>query len=168
MPYYSGDDLVYFATQVLKDGKHTVDVTVTATNETSQYIFDLFAFIPTAGAYSSGVESTSMLPSSTGDRDGDARSVPVGAIVGGVVGGVAAVAILAIIAWYFLFRRSRRGQAYYFEKPSAAEVLAGEGLYRFYWISDRMSRVHLRPFSSCRAIQFHSRDEPTSFVRWLQ
>ena len=53
----------------------------------------------------------------------------VGAIVGGVVGGTAAIAILAIAAWYFLHRRSRGGQAYYFDKPSPEDMLAAEGLY---------------------------------------
>ena len=57
------------------------------------------------------------------------QSSPVGAIVGGVVGGIAGIVILALaMLWYLLKKRSHGGQAYYFEKFTPADVLAGEGL----------------------------------------
>ena len=57
------------------------------------------------------------------------RSTPIGAIVGGVVGGIAGVVILTLaLLWCFLRKRSRGGRAYYFEKPTPVDILAGEGL----------------------------------------
>jgi hypothetical protein len=135
VPYYVGDDLVYFATQVLADTEHTINITVTAANETNVYIFDYFSFTPTPGAYSSG--TSSMQPTSTSSQPIVTSSTPVGAIVGGVVGGIAGIAILVIAVYYFITRRSRGGQAYYFEKPNAADMLSGEGLSGFYWLSHR-------------------------------
>jgi hypothetical protein len=126
-PYYQGNELVYFATPQLADGLHTINVTVTTANITNLYIFDYFAFTPTAGAYSSGLMTTSTLPTSTMVMPiTTTHATPVGAIVGGVVGGIAGIAILAILAYYFMNKRSRGGRAYYFEKPNAADVLAGE------------------------------------------
>jgi hypothetical protein len=126
-PYYDGSDLVYFATPKLADAQHTINVTVTAANNTNLYIFDYFAFTPTPGAYSSGLMTTSSLPTSTSSIPiVTSSSTPVGAIVGGVVGGIAGIAILSILAYYFLRKRSRGGRAYYFDKPNAADMLAGE------------------------------------------
>jgi len=55
-----------------------------------------------------------------------AQSTPVGAIVGGVVGGIAGIAILLLALWYFLRKRSSGGRAYYFDKPTAGDILSGE------------------------------------------
>jgi len=137
-PYYDGDYLVYFATPQLQDGEHTINITVMAANDTNLYIFDYFAFTPTPGAYSSGLETTTMVPTSTLTLPiVTTHSPPVGAIVGGIVGGIAGIAILVIATYYFLTRRSRGGKAYYFEKPNAADVLAGED--------------HIEPFSTTPA-----------------
>ena len=65
------------------------------------------------------------------------QATPVGAIVGGVVGGIAGIALVAFALWYFMKRRSSGGRAYYFDKPTAGDMLAGEGLQTFYLSSRR-------------------------------
>lgn len=129
-PYYDGDYLVYFATPMLQDGDHTINITVTTANATNLYIFDYFAFTPTPGLYSSGLETTSMRPTSTSAIESSSET-PVGAIVGGVVGGIAGIVVLLIAGYYFMKmkRKSGGGQAYYFDKPNPSDVLAGEGPY---------------------------------------
>jgi hypothetical protein len=129
MPYFDSDNssVIYFATPTLANGTHTINVTVTAANDTSLYIIDYFLVIPSGGD-TSGVETTRAAPSSTSSVPVvTTQSTPVGAIVGGIVGGIAGIAIVAIAVYYFLFRRSRGGRAYYFEKPGAGDVLSGEG-----------------------------------------
>jgi len=149
VPYYVGDSLVYFATQVLADTEHTINITVTAANETNLYIFDYFSFTPTPGAYSSG--TSNMQPTSTSSTPTVTSSTPVGAIVGGVVGGIAGIAILVIAVYYFLTRRSRGGQAYYFEKPNAADMLSGED--------------HIEPFNAASATPASPPPSSTGFNR---
>ena len=68
------------------------------------------------------------------------NATPVGPIVGGVVGGIAGIAILAFLLWYFLRKRTSGGQAYYFDKPSPADMLASEGLCTSQAISRRTLR----------------------------
>lgn len=133
MPYIDNEtnSLVYKATPQLADGVHTINVTVTMANDTNLYIIDFFQVLPNGGGVSSGVGSTHTVPSTTSTGSTTAtRSTPIGAIVGGVVGSVAGILVLVIAGYYFLSRRSRGGQAYYFEKPDPADVLAGEGLCR--------------------------------------
>lgn len=125
------DGVLYFQTPKLSSDNHVINVTVTEANLTSPLIVDYYLVVPLAGD-STGVETTRAPPSATSSSSGgSSQSTPVGAIVGGVVGGIAGIAILAMIAFYFLHKRSRGGQAYYFEKPGAADVLAGEGLWGF-------------------------------------
>ncbi|KAF9643343.1 hypothetical protein BDM02DRAFT_1511226 [Thelephora ganbajun] len=102
---------------------------VTTANWTNQYILDFFLVSPVAGASNSGVGTSRSVPSSTSSSSPLSvvtHSTPVGAIVGGVVGGVAVIAILVIALFYFLKKRSRNGQAYYFEKHTPGDILAGE------------------------------------------
>jgi len=111
---------VYFQTTELVDRIHRVDINVTTANETNVFILDYFLIVPSLGSGNqSGVEATGPPTATT----------PVGAIVGGVVGGIASIAILVFaLLWYFLRKRRHGGQAYYFEKPTPADILAIEGL----------------------------------------
>jgi hypothetical protein len=134
-------EVIYFEVRSVLDGTHTVDVTVTAANDTNQWGIDYFLVVPIAGGPSSVVGASNSVPPSTsgsapsststssGLPTATTRATPVGAIVGGVVGGIA---ILAIALWYFLGKRSGGFWTYPFEKPSQANVLASEGLYAFY------------------------------------
>lgn len=124
---------VYFWTPPLADGTHTIDVNVTVANSTNPYIIDYFLVLPPSGD-ASGDETTRTAPSVTSvivtttssTESNGAHHIPIGPVVGGIVGGVAVIAILSILAFYFLSRRSRGRQAYYFEKPSSADPLAVE------------------------------------------
>lgn len=118
--------IIYFETPPLNNGTHTINVTVTVANDVNPYIIDCFLVVPTPGGDSGGIETTRAAPSSTSSVSTNTQSTPIGAIVGGVVGGIAGIVLLAIASFYFLHRRSRGGQAYYFEKPGAAEMLEGE------------------------------------------
>jgi hypothetical protein len=132
-PYYYSGQLIYFATQQLQDGTHTINISVTGANNTNLYILDYITITPTPGQSSSGVMTTTMAPSPTSITPIVAtQSTPVGAIVGGVVGGIAGIAILAIAAYYFLNKKTNGRRPYYFEKPSTENILAGEGSYRFH------------------------------------
>jgi predicted PurR-regulated permease PerM len=126
-----GDSIIYFFTPQLANGTHTINVTVTTANDTNLFIIDYWLVAPLAGD-TSGVATTRAAPSSSSSVPiTTTNAVPVGAIVGGVVGGIAGIVVLVILVYYFLFRRSRGGQAYYFEKPGASDVLAAEGLSTF-------------------------------------
>jgi len=130
-PWWDANDaVVYFQTPKLADGTHSIDISVTTANETDQFIIDFFLVTPVAGGSSSGVETSRSMPTSTSASSSlpivTTRATPVGAIVGGVVGGIAGIALLVLAVWYFFGRKSRGGQAYYFEKPSPADMLAGE------------------------------------------
>lgn len=124
------DSTLYFWTPPLADGTHVIDVNVTVANSAIPYIIDYFLVLPPPGS-ASGDETTRVDPSFTSIANTPTNHVihhiPIGPIVGGVVGGVAIIAILSVLAFYFLSRRSRRGQAYYFEKPGSADALAIEG-----------------------------------------
>jgi len=135
-PWYdnSTKGVVYFQTPKLADGTHEIDIIVKTANVTNQYILDYILVTPNVGGSNTGVVTSRLAPtpgtSSPTSTPSlpvtmDMGSTPVGAIVGGVVGGIAGIAILAIAAWYFLRRRTR-GQAYYFEKPTPGDMLAGE------------------------------------------
>jgi len=123
--------VVYFQTPKLADGTHEIDVTVKSANMTNQFIIDYFLITPLAGAAGSGVETSRSIPTATSSSSSIPISIThganVGAIVGGVLGGIAGIAILVIVAWYFLFRRRRGGQAFYFDKPNPGDILAAEG-----------------------------------------
>jgi hypothetical protein len=101
---------------------------VTTANNTNLFIVDFFLITPSSGG-SSGVQTTRVAPSATSSIPVTVtHAVPVGAIVGGIVGGIALIAVLSILAYYFLRRRSGGGRAYYFGDTGAADVLSGEGL----------------------------------------
>jgi len=130
-PYFDTTGaIIYFRTPQLSDGSHKIDITVKTANDTNQFLLDFFLVTPSANGGSSGVETSRTPPTSTSTSSGlpivTSHATPVGAIVGGVVGGIAGIAILSILAWYFLRRRSRGGQAYYFDKPTPGDILAGE------------------------------------------
>ena len=129
-PWLDTSGVVYFQTPKLADGTHEIDITVMTANQTSQYILDFFLVIPIAGGSSSGVETSRSMPSATSSSLPivTTTNAPVGPIVGGVVGGIAGIAILAFLLWYFLKKRTSGGQAYYFDRPSPADMLASEGL----------------------------------------
>lgn len=107
-PYFNSyGEIVYFRTESLPDGPHKVNLTVTTANQTNPFIVDSYVF-----TFSS---NTSSSPSPKATHPGH-----VGAIVGGVVGGLAAIAIL--VASLLCFMRKRRGprgdQNNDFERPS--------------------------------------------------
>ena len=123
---------IYFETPRLAGGFHKINILVTVANETNQFVLDYFLVTPSTGGHHSEVETSPSAPSST-PMPSDlqivtAQSIPVGTIVGGVVGGIAGILIIVLtLLWYFLRKRPRSGQAYYFEKPTPADILAGEG-----------------------------------------
>jgi hypothetical protein len=122
--------VVYFETPKLADGPHVINVTVTTANLTNQFIIDYFLILPSTGGSTSGVPTSRDAPSPTSSSSSlpivTTTTAPVGAIVGGVVGGIAGITILVIAVWYFLRKRTGGGQAYYFEKPNPADILASE------------------------------------------
>jgi len=121
--------VVYFQTPKLADADHKIDINVTSANSTDQFILDFFLITPSTGGVHSGIETSRSAPapsSTSGIVTTEEEETPVGAIVGGVVGGIAGIAILAILAWYFLRKRSRGGRAYYFDNPAPADMLEGE------------------------------------------
>jgi len=111
-------------------GIHKIDIKVTTANLTNQFIIDYFLVAPVAGGATSGVQTSRDMPSPTSTASNlpivTSQAAPVGAIVGGVVGGIAGIAALCLAIWYFMKRRSRGGQAYYFDKPTPGDMLAGE------------------------------------------
>ena len=135
-PWLDGEQVVYFETPKLADGTHKIDITVSVANETNPFIIDYFLITPSTSGSVSGVETSRSMPTSTSTSSSvpivTTHDTPVGTIVGGVVGGVAGIALLVVALLYFLKKRSRGGQAYYFEKPSPADILATEGLYISY------------------------------------
>lgn len=126
----STGQVVYFQTPKLADGTHRIDINVTTANATNQFIIDCFLISPSIGGVHSGVSTSRSVPTPTSTSSSlpivTSQSTPVGAIVGGVVGGIAGIAILALALWYFLRKKSSGGRAYYFDKPTAGDILAGE------------------------------------------
>lgn len=123
---------IYFQTPRMADGIHKIDVVVTEANEASQFVLDYFLITPNTGGYHSEVETSSSPPSSTPTSSGlpivTTQSTLVGTILGGVVGGTAGIVILALaLLWYFLRKRPRDDQAYYFEKSTPEYILDAEG-----------------------------------------
>lgn len=119
--------VIYFQTPKLADANHTIEITVTTANDTNLFIIDYFLITPSANGGDSGVATTRPAPGASSSVPiTTTQATPVGPIVGGVVGGIAGIAILCIVAFYFLRRRNGGGRAYYFEKPGAADVLAAE------------------------------------------
>ncbi|KAL1743708.1 hypothetical protein HDZ31DRAFT_40331 [Schizophyllum fasciatum] len=81
-----------------EDGAVTViEVTVTSTGSASPVVFE------TDAAQTRAVDATS----------GTKAGPNVGAIVGGTVGGVAAVAIIALLGWWWIKRRTRYEDLFY-------------------------------------------------------
>ena len=124
---------------------------MTTANETNPYVIDFFLVTPNAnGGSPSGIVTSRDAPTPTFPPSTvpavTSQATPVGPIVGGVVGGIAGIALLIFGLWYFMRRRSG-GQAYYFEKPTPGDILAGEGLLPFRSLSRKMHRgfTHL-PF----------------------
>ena len=122
---------VYFRTPPLSDATHKIDITTTGVNESTLFAVDYFLIVPTAGGSNSGVATSRSAPAPSTTQTTipivTSHATPVGPIVGGVVGGIAGIVIVAFAVWYFLKKRSSGGRAYYFEKPSPADMLAGEG-----------------------------------------
>ena len=155
-PSVDSGRVLYFETPSMAEGTHKINIVVASANATVQYIIDYVATIPildgsnsstTVITLSSSVTHTSLAappstatlssaPSATVTRY-ITRPTPVGGIVGGVVGGVAGIVILVTALWYFLNRRSRGGQAYYFKKSIPDDILAGEGLSTFHRLRRR-------------------------------
>ena len=104
---------------------------MTTANATNQFILDAFLITPSKGGAHSGVSTSRGVPAPSSSSSSvpivTSQSTPVGAIVGGVVGGIAGIALLMFALWYFLRKRSSGGRAYYFDKPTAGDILAGEG-----------------------------------------
>jgi len=162
---------IYFQTTRLADDRHTVNIVVTKANEANPFILDYFRIIPSTGDHSS-VGTSPSVPSSTTTPSGlptaAPRSAPVGAIVGGAVGGIAAIVTLALaLLWFFLTKRARGGQVYYFEKSSTADILAGEGPLTTDDPAETVEGLPIDSSSSCRTIRYH-RYHPYPFVRWLR
>ncbi|KAF1955919.1 hypothetical protein CC80DRAFT_82025 [Byssothecium circinans] len=78
-----------------------------------------------SGALSTGASSTGTSVSATASHTEAASGnvgTPVGAIAGGVVGGIAVIAIVAILAWFFLRRRKQGEQPGVSDYQQAYEI----------------------------------------------
>jgi len=100
---------------------------ITHASTQSPFFLDAVWFVPLSGTSTiGGIQTVTVIPSNTAVSSGKGNSTNVGAIAGGVVGGVFGLLALALIA-FFLLRR-KRGQPYYFAKPTAADML-GSGKF---------------------------------------
>lgn len=121
-PYYNSvGDIVYFDTQSLADGPHTVKVTVTSANQSNPFIVDYYVYVFVAGSNSTIYVTQTPSPSHKGR---------IGEIVVGVVAGLAILALLIIGLIYFM-KRSRRNrmdmnQVDIFEKPNTVDMISDE------------------------------------------
>ncbi|KAH9944265.1 uncharacterized protein BXZ73DRAFT_96758 [Epithele typhae] len=122
-------NVLFFSATSLSYGKHTLDIVISDVSEDMPFYLDVVAFgisnnQPSyIGSSSSDsvagkvvtvtttMESQPTLASTNVAVAGAASSLPVGAIVGGVIGGVALI-IASALAFYFLWWRTRRPYGY--------------------------------------------------------
>lgn len=129
-PFVYSGQLVSFQTPELPEGTHTIDIIVTTANDTNLYILDYIAIIPSAGGYSSTVETSTMGPSSTSTTPTKITQATLAdAIVASVIGSINSIAIVAIPVYYFLRRRAHDRLVDHFQKPSVSRVFVDERLY---------------------------------------
>jgi len=134
-PYFASDNIsvIYFETQALANGSHTINGTITSGAFAVPYVIDYFYVNPPAGADNTGDKTTQVVPSSSGTAGSTTvifQSTPIGAIVGGIVGGIAGIAILLFAAWYFLTRRHRDRRADYPASAGVDNLRAVDDSYR--------------------------------------
>jgi len=117
---------LYYDTGALSSGDHQIIVENTV-NGTTLFL-DYLYFVPSSTTSSSltVVTVTDTPPQlATGSPGSSSKSVPVGAVVGGIIGGIALLGVIAI-ATFFLIRRRRGSTPYYYKSVSPADLLESE------------------------------------------
>ncbi|KAI0650536.1 hypothetical protein C8Q79DRAFT_998362 [Trametes meyenii] len=118
----------FFESSELSSGQHTLDIAVTHGTNQYPFILDYIIYLPESGATpTASQQATSTLPPGPTVFTSSKSTVPVGAIVGGVIGGIA-VLVGGAIAVYLLCFRHRGGRKPYFyaTHANAGELLAPE------------------------------------------
>ncbi|KAI0832632.1 hypothetical protein BC628DRAFT_1335701 [Trametes gibbosa] len=104
----------------LSSAQHLLELAVVNATQDYPFALDLIAYLPTSGAIPTASQEvvTSFLPAPTSSvapvAPAKSSGAPVGAIVGGVVGGVALLLVAAFAAYFFCFRRRRKGDPYFY------------------------------------------------------
>ena len=120
--YGEASNFLLFSDDTIQPGDHTLVINITqCINQT--FMFDYITYIPsfstlatmpnltsittsTANAISTTGTYTTAVTSQVNDSGNHHKSSPTGAIVGGIVGGLAAIAILCLL---FVWLQKRRG-----------------------------------------------------------
>ena len=127
--------IIYYQSQTLGNGPHTINFTVTRANLTNQFIFDCFSFNSQPDESGSGAQSSltqSSTPTSTPTQLGQATFSRVGSIVGIVAGCIVGIAILVIAVYYFLRRNRHVEHTNYPETADTRGILDSECWCKFH------------------------------------
>lgn len=121
------NQVTFFVSPPLSDGIHELEVVVAAASQDNAFYFDYLGVVPeTAHESASQDYITSPLSEPTSTvfvtQMTEEHRTPLGPIIGGVLGGMA-ILLGAIFAFWFVFRRHRRGRAYFYRRVDVSEML---------------------------------------------
>lgn len=112
----------------LTNGQHRLTVRVTFATPNTPFLLDQLFYVPTTSTEPrAGVTYTNTAPPqvtvTVSAVPEPGSSVPVGAIVGGVVGGLVFLAIAALLALWFYRKRHVSSKPYYYGNAHPSEML---------------------------------------------